>query len=243
MRDREELVERELIARVRVPRPNGADPRILEQRHRRQTRLELRRQHREVELASREPLACARLEREEAHRDVGRTLGQRSQQRAEQQKHDVVARRHAKRPPRALGLERPPQIQQIFDLANGIVHGSREIGRERRQLEVSAHAHQELVLKCMPQTREDAAHGRLAQEQALAGARDVALVSSTSSATSKFRSNWRRFIGLRSDRDSSQTLNRGNSRSALPRSSFCSNSLSQLRPGNSFTVDSMGSGE
>jgi len=35
----------------------------------------------------------------------------------------------------------------------GIVHGSCEIGRERRQLEVSANAHEQLVLKRVPQTR------------------------------------------------------------------------------------------
>ena len=55
------------------------------------------------------------------------------------------------------------------------MHRSREIGGERRQLEVAADAHEELVLKCMTQPREDAADGRLAQEQALARARDVTL--------------------------------------------------------------------
>src|SRR6185295_18913902 len=32
MRNREKLFERELLSRVRVPRPDGADPRVLEQR-------------------------------------------------------------------------------------------------------------------------------------------------------------------------------------------------------------------
>ena len=55
------------------------------------------------------------------------------------------------------------------------MHGPREIGGERRQLEVSADAYEELVLKCVPQAREDTADGGLAKEQALAGTRDIAL--------------------------------------------------------------------
>ena len=102
-------------------------------------------------------------------------LRQESQQCAKQQKNNVVAGRDTKRPLRALGFERPPQVQQILDLPDSVVHGFREIGRERGQLEVSAHAHEKLVLKCVPQPREDTADGRLAQKQALACTRDVAL--------------------------------------------------------------------
>ena len=113
----------------------------------------------------------------------------RLQQRPEQQEHDVVAGRDAKRPTRALGLERPPQVQQIFDLANAVVHGPDEIGGERRELEIAADAHEQLVLKCVPQPREDSADRRLAQEQRSPARVTLRSVSSTSSATSRLRSN------------------------------------------------------
>jgi len=55
------------------------------------------------------------------------------------------------------------------------VNGHRQLDRERCELEVAADAHEQLVLKCMPQPRKDATHRRLTEKQPFAGARDIAL--------------------------------------------------------------------
>ena len=64
--------------------------------------------------------------------------------------------------------------REILDLLNALVHGTGELRGQRSQLEVAAHAHEQLVLERVAKPRKDSAHRGLAQEQPLARARDVA---------------------------------------------------------------------
>src|SRR6185295_4681436 len=78
-------------------------------------------------------------------------------------------------PPCGLGRERLPQVQQILDAAYALAYRRDELRRQRGQLQVATHAHEQLVVECVSQPREDPAHRRLTQVEALTRARDVAL--------------------------------------------------------------------
>ncbi len=74
-----------------------------------------------------------------------------------------------------LRRERALRAEQILDLLDARAHGPRELRGERGRLEVAADPNEQLVVEDMSQPREDAAHRGLAQMQALARARHVAL--------------------------------------------------------------------
>ena len=146
-----------------MPRPHGADPRVLEQRYGRQPGLELRRHDAEVDLPHREPVADRRLERDETHADVGRERREPLDEGAEQQEHDVVARGDHERTGLGLGREDALRAEQILDLLHAVAHGLGELGSERGRLEVPADADEQLVVEDVAQPRKNAAHRGLAQ--------------------------------------------------------------------------------
>jgi hypothetical protein len=142
VRQREELVDREPRRSVRMARPYGAHPRVLEQRHRGQIRLDFHRQNREVDVAVCETLAHRGLEREESRRDARRKRGQKLEQRPQHQEHDVIARGNAKRPLRGVCCERPLQVEQVLDLLDAGMHGSCELLRACGELQIATDSHE-----------------------------------------------------------------------------------------------------
>ncbi len=137
--------------------------------------LQIRGHDHEIDRVLPQPVDRGGVQPDELQLDPRRLLGHARHQRLKQQEDDIVAGRDAEGPHLGGRNEAAARVQQVLDALQLRPQLGRQLLGQRRQLELSAHAHQELVLEQVPEPGQGPAHRRLAEADPLAGAGDVPL--------------------------------------------------------------------
>ncbi len=163
------------LADARIAAPDHAHPPVGEQLGRREVGLQIGGHDHEIDRILAQAIHRGGVQPHELQLDPRRLIGHARHQGLQQQEHHIVAGRDAEGPDLGRRYEAAARVQQVLDALQLRTKLGRQLLGKRRQLELAADPHQELVLEQVPEAGQGPAHRRLAEPHPLAGAGHVPL--------------------------------------------------------------------